>query len=221
MLNKNLFPNQNLYVRAHKNKKSGHEQGRCLASIFAYCKYIGGFMKLSEDDVLNGVERFEKHCRKYPAFRRLKEKLFNIGGFQGILLHDIPLKTILFFIERGRQFSGKVELRLGLANECHSNCARFSYSDPELQIVLGWALFDGLWHLHSWLTPDGDNIIETIQPFDSYYGYILNEVEKTSFILKNMKDYLNRMRKKITRLRKSHFESDNAPNEKPDTQAHD
>mgnify|MGYP006097739905 CR=1 FL=1 len=80
-------------------------------------------------------------------------------------------------------------------SQCHSNSASFyknfisdsNNTEEEIDIVTGWALKDGIWMQHSWIFLTFDEIIiETTEPRDLYYGFILSYEDVEEFLYNNI-----------------------------------
>lgn len=122
--------------------------------------------------------------RLYPELKPLQKRLLDIGGDWVALQPEDDLKRLL---DRGQLFTGQVIfLRMG-QSQCHSNCATIWDRNQGLgyKIATGWVLSkDGIWRQHTWLLR-GKSIIETTEPREKYYGFVLSDEEANNFWLMN------------------------------------
>lgn len=128
---------------------------------------------------MNFLKTFESY-----NFNPLKEKLLSYGG-------DIVAETyeedIDKLLKRGEFFEPvEVVVRKMTPSKCHRNCADVYNKNKNLKIVTGWALLDGVWIQHSWLYDSVYNeIIETTEWREGYFGFILNKEESDEFCYLN------------------------------------
>lgn len=140
--------------------------------------------------------KFKIHCEKYQECNKLKELLLKLGG-KGILLQfDQERSFFINLVTRGKEFQFEPFLEVGITNECHYNCAKLAQSNEHLLIVLGWGLRADYWFLHSWLFSTAEILIETTEPMDAYFGYILSKVEQEKYIQHNISNYEKRVSRK-------------------------
>jgi hypothetical protein len=87
----------------------------------------------------------------------------------------------------------------GRPNQCHANAAlHWAHSRGQCRIATGFALGgDGVWREHSWVVqprggaPDpfrGDDWtpLETTEPREAYFGYLLDDQEAEDFCFFNV-----------------------------------
>lgn len=121
--------------------------------------------------------------------REIKEHLLKFGGagicypnFDEFLSSEIILKEGQLIDYKNIIFKQGVPLR------CHDNVLEIVqktsagllvrlFSLSEYKPVTGYALspVDNIWHRHSWLIDDSNNIIETTYKWDKYFGVVLTQ----------------------------------------------
>jgi hypothetical protein len=129
------------------------------------------------------LQRDERPTASHELLTALAKKLMPLGGM-GIEDRRQPhLKGVL---EHGRQFTERVRLEPGAAQECHQNAAKVWAEDPKANLlVTGYALTrlplvgeDGprelpFWVVHSWVLR-GETLVETTCQHDAYFGVVLS-----------------------------------------------
>jgi hypothetical protein len=76
-------------------------------------------------------------------------------------------------------------MRRGEPHRCHGNAADLWARDTEkYQLVTGYALDAGVWASHSWVVDD-ENLYETAEPFDRYFGAALGPLLAWKFWVEN------------------------------------
>lgn len=121
-----------------------------------------------------------------PAFiSELEYKLCSFGG--DVLIYDLDEYAELI-LEEGQLWYGNdiffEEMEMG---KCHSNAVLVNSENPELPIVVGYALDEnGFWFSHTWLLAreDGDKgycVYETTSPSALYFGVVLTESQLKRF----------------------------------------
>jgi hypothetical protein len=127
-----------------------------------------------------------KHLKTFESynFNPLKEKLLKYGGERVAETYEEDLDKLLI---RGELFEpDEVVVRRMTPSKCHRNCSDVYKKNKNLKIVTGWALLDGVWTQHTWLY-DGEynEIIETTEWRERYFGFILNREESDEFCYSN------------------------------------
>lgn len=114
-----------------------------------------------------------------PRWRPLKRILLRIGGWSVCLPADEPdLESI---VSRGQRFPGDADLVEGEPCSCHANSAQLSLELPGARLCTGYALSDdGMWRQHSWVLV-GDRVVETTEPREHYFGFVLDDGEAEVF----------------------------------------
>jgi hypothetical protein len=114
----------------------------------------------------------------------LAEQLLSFGGEQIVFSFEaLDLQTLL---AKGRWMAATdVELRLGMPNACHQNCAQlWQQLRTTSHIATGFAvtISEGVWRRHSWLVHRDGHILETTAKRDGYYGLMLDTVQAERFV---------------------------------------
>lgn len=116
---------------------------------------------------------------------QLRNKLLGYGGEEVVPNKEPDLEMIL---RRGSILQPIEILNYNMQDsQCHRN-SRLLYLDDSsvTDIGTGWALSgDGLWRQHSWAMR-GDELVETTQNRELYYGIILEGDELDQFIKMNV-----------------------------------
>ena len=127
-----------------------------------------------------------KHLKTFESynFNPLKEKLLKYGGERVADTYEEDLDKLL---TRGELFEpDEVVVRRMTPSKCHRNCADVYEKNKNLKIVTGWALLDNVWVQHTWLYDNEYNeIIETTEWRERYFGFILNVEESEEFCYSN------------------------------------
>ena len=127
-----------------------------------------------------------KHLKTFESynFNPLKEKLLKYGGERVADTHEEDLDKLL---TRGELFEpDEVVVRRMTPSKCHRNCSDVYKKNKNLKIVTGWALLDNVWVQHTWLYDNEYNeIIETTEWRERYFGFILNKEESDEFCYSN------------------------------------
>lgn len=127
-----------------------------------------------------------KHLKRFESynFNPLKEKLLKYGGERVAETYEEDLDKLL---TRGELFEpDEVVVRRMTPSKCHRNCADVYEKNKNLKIVTGWALLDNAWVQHTWLYDNEYNeIIETTEWRERYFGFILNVEESEEFCYSN------------------------------------
>lgn len=136
--------------------------------------------------------------KKYENFRQEKfEKLENIllkeGGTSVKYTYEEDLEELLddgLFL-----YPEDLDIKfLGMKpSQCHHNSAVFyenwmnEHNSPdEISIMSGWVLSDNIWYQHSCIYfPYDDQIVETTEERDMYYGFLLNGEKLQKFLDEN------------------------------------
>lgn len=124
------------------------------------------------------IRRLE-HLQVYPDFTQLEQRLLSMGGKMVVPRREPDQDKVLSY---GRLWSGPVKFVKGLPCNCHGNVAGLWRRNPKrYHIATGWALSeDGLWRQHSWIV-DGRTVIETTNPREKYFGFVLTPLEAQQF----------------------------------------
>jgi len=130
-----------------------------------------------------------KYIKLYELFEtigdELKTKLLSIGGNSIKETYEEDLYKLL---NRGKLFQPDDIECLGMEqSRCHQNSAHIWKKADHLNIVSGWALNKNIWYQHTWLyRPESNEIIETVgNPYEEYFGFILNKEESIKFYWDN------------------------------------
>ncbi len=122
---------------------------------------------------------------KGPRLKEAKElatRLLELGGERVVIPFDSEEVSALFVAEGSLSDPGlKPKLQLGEPNDCHGNAARlWKKSKAGAVLVTGYALSDGVWRRHSWVT-DGATLFETTEAREAYFGASLPKPMAKSF----------------------------------------
>lgn len=118
----------------------------------------------------------------HPELLPLRKKLLSIGGEEIVPRFEEDLDEIM---QRAKLFRKNVRFIDGSPSSCHSNVAML-YQRGIVKIATGWALSDdGLWRQHTWGI-DNNEIIETTETRNKYFGFILNTAESELFVDRNV-----------------------------------
>jgi len=127
-----------------------------------------------------------KHLKTFESynFSLLKDKLLKYGGERVAETYEEDIDKLL---TRGQLFEpDEVVVRRMSPSKCHRNCADAYEKNKNLKIVTGWVLLDGVWVQHTWLYDNEYNeIIETTEWRERYFGFILNREEADEFCYNN------------------------------------
>lgn len=132
------------------------------------------------------TERLAEYGAQDPRWLVLNKRLLALGGLAVVPwgLRDPTHHMDRILSHRARTFSGIDALREnGDANSCHDNASALRDAGVVKRIATGWALsVDGLWRRHSWGVAFRENCpVETTEPRELYYGYILTAAEANAF----------------------------------------
>lgn len=129
-------------------------------------------------------ERWEEWADKQPPLVDLRSELLSIGGNEVVPVWEPDVEALL---AAGQVITPTEIVNIeGVPSQCHQNVARL-YADHEsvTEIGTGWALSsDGLWRQHSW-AHRGDELVETTETRDLYYGLLLDGTRAEEFVSKN------------------------------------
>jgi hypothetical protein len=127
-----------------------------------------------------------KHLKTFESynFNLLKDKLLKYGGERVAETYEEDLDKLL---TRGQLFEPDEVVVIRMTHsKCHRNCADVYEKNKNLKIVTGWVLLDGVWVQHTWLYDNEYNeIIETTEWRERYFGFILNREEADEFCYNN------------------------------------
>jgi hypothetical protein len=132
------------------------------------------------DITINGKPLLKFRIIESNTFNILEEKLLSYGGTRVAETYEEDLDKLLL---RGEFFEpDEITVRKMTSSKCHRNCADVYNKNKDLRLVTGWALLDDVWVQHSWLYDNEYNeIIETTEHRDVYFGFILNSDESDEF----------------------------------------
>lgn len=141
------------------------------------------------------IEEMEEGMESKHSFKDLEKILLEEDGDSVIETMEEDLKDL---IEHGTFFEledYEYEVIPMRGSQCHANSSNFysnfvddpNRSSEEIAICTGWALSNGKWFQHSWIfMPFDEVIIETTEPRDLYYGFVLNDKDTEEFLFNNM-----------------------------------
>lgn len=119
----------------------------------------------------------------YPALRRLRATLLDLGGVEVIFSPHHVLQAGKM-LKRGRAFNLPVATLMGAPKACHRNTALAFANDLISTIATGFAVGpDETWLEHSWgIDLERGAIIETTMEMTQYYGVQLTPTECKRFV---------------------------------------
>jgi len=113
-------------------------------------------------------QKFDYVAAEQPDWVPFREQLLEHGGEEVVAVYDPDLPT---FIASGEAWPGAgALLELGELSHCHQNVADLWRAGAIDAIGTGFSLSeDGLWRQHSWGF-DGDQVVETTELRELYFG---------------------------------------------------
>lgn len=130
-------------------------------------------------------DRWKDWLEREPQLVQLRNELLSHGGVEVVPNKEPDLELIL---EQGDIIKPIEVLNYNMQDsQCHRNARALYLDDASVTDVgTGWALSeDGLWRQHSWAMR-GDELVETTQDRELYYGVILQGEELEQFIKMNV-----------------------------------
>lgn len=135
------------------------------------------------------IQRYEDRWKDWleeePKLVQLRNELLTHGGVEVVPNKEPDLELIL---QKGNIIKPIEILNYNMRDsQCHRNARALYLDDASVTDVgTGWALSeDGLWRQHSWAMR-GDELVETTQDRELYYGVILQGEELEQFIKMNV-----------------------------------
>lgn len=138
------------------------------------------------DDWKSRLEVINAEKPTIPLLKKLQEGLVNNGG-EMVCFPPIE-EDIEKLLSRGQFWTAKdCKFSKGRQSACHENSSLLWEANQEkLFLATGYALSnDGLWRQHSWCiqnTKEGNpKVIETTEPRELYYGFVMTLSETEDF----------------------------------------
>lgn len=129
---------------------------------------------MKAENVIHWEKENRAAARDNPAAKKVLSLLTSNGKNNTVIVGLGEISWIGVLARFGRYFptKGRIRKRMQL-NRCHENAEKLFFNHEVDSLAVGLALHtDGLWRMHSWGVKDG-KIVETTQPFISYYGVSL------------------------------------------------
>jgi hypothetical protein len=132
--------------------------------------------------------QYKRHYVK--GWDELLSKLKKHGGEMFVPMPE-PEEDVQRLLTKGRIFDRtKLKLAPGQPNKCHHNVSRLWAVNAQMQLVTGYSLTDNLWVQHSWLWDlTTDELIETTDSRDKYFGAVLSEDEAHQFACETVLEF--------------------------------
>lgn len=120
--------------------------------------------------------------------KTIQQGLLSFGGSQA-LIHSVD-DDLPKILSRGQLWGPTSQMMKGRQSQCHENSALLWESNQDkLFLATGYALSDdGIWREHSWCIlpkPRSIKVIETTEPRELYFGFVLTLDETMEFATKN------------------------------------
>jgi hypothetical protein len=130
-------------------------------------------------------ERWKDWREKQPKLVKLRNKLLSISGTEVVPSKEPDIDLLL---NQGDIIDPIEIININMQDsQCHRNSRILYLDDPAVtEIGTGWALSgDGLWRQHSWAMR-GDEIVETTNNREKYYGVLLKDDALDEFLKMNI-----------------------------------